>query len=135
MCGVVPTGADRATLAQDQETAMLQAGDTEIREVEIEYETVDGLQCEYEYEAKPLGEETGEIETRTADGRKEKRTDDATLAEVKRLIEAIGFHPDLGRDEVIDRACHVLALDRSRLRKLEVAVEFENGREIEAKLH
>jgi hypothetical protein len=114
---------------------MLQAGDTEIREVEIEYETLDGLECEYEYELKPFGGETGEIETRTPGGRKDKRTDEATLAEVKRVIEAMGLHPDLPRDELIDRACHVLALDRSQLRKLDVEVEFKDGREIEAKLH
>jgi len=114
---------------------MLQAGDTQIREVEIEYETLDGLACEYEYEAKSFGGETGEIETRTPGGRSEKRKDDATLAEVKRLVEAMSLHPDLGRDEIIDRACHVLALDRSQLRKLEVEVAFKDGREIEAKLH
>ena len=114
---------------------MLRAGDTEIREVEIEYETLDGLECDYEYEAKPFGGETGEIETRTAGGQTERRKDDATLAEVKRLIEAMSLHPELAREELIDRACHVLALDRSQLRKLEVEVEFGDGREIEARLH
>ena len=114
---------------------MLQAGDTEIREVEIEYETLDGLACEYEYEARAFGGETGEIETRTADGETEKRKDDATLAEVKWLVEAMSLHPGLAREEIIDRACHVLALDRSRLRKLDVEVAFEDGRELEAKLH
>lgn len=114
---------------------MLQAGDTQIREVEIGYETVEGLACEYEYEADAAGDETGEIETRTADGRKDKRRDEATLAEVKRLVHAMGLHPGLAREELIDRACHALALDRSRLRKLEVEVEFDDGSEIEAKLH
>lgn len=114
---------------------MLQAGETQIREVEIEYETVDGLACEYDYEADAAGDETGEIKTRTADGRKDRRQDAATLAEVKRLVEAMGLHPGLAREELIERACHVLALDRSQLRKLDVEVEFGDGSEIEAKLH
>lgn len=116
-------------------SAMLQAGDTEIREVEIEYEALDGSEGEYEYEVKAAGKEKGQIEIRSADGKKDKRRDEASLAEIKRLVESMKLHPDLKREELIARACEALALDRSRLRNLEVEVEFTDGREVRARLH
>jgi len=114
---------------------MPRAGDTELREVEITYETVDGVKCEYEYEARSSGRETGEIKTKSADGQKDKRTDESALAEVKRLVEGMSLHPGQDREEILESACRVLALDQARLRYLAVEVEFSDGREIEAKLH
>ena len=113
----------------------MQAGDTQVREVEITYETADGEKCEYEYEARSPARETAEIKTRSADGRKDKRRDGAALAEVKRVVESMHIHPGIQREELIEQACRALALDHARLRYLAVEVEFADGREIEAKLH
>jgi hypothetical protein len=114
---------------------MPQAEITQLHEVEIEYTTSDGLECEYEYKRMRSGAERGEIETRSPGEAKKKRNDAESLQEVRRTIETMHLKPDIGREELIDSACRALSLDRSELRKLEVEVEFENGWEIEAKLH
>jgi hypothetical protein len=106
-----------------------------LHEVEIEYATRDGQEFEYKYKRRHDGAEWGEIETKSRGSHKQKRNDAASLADVKRIVEAMQLKPNIGREELLDSACRTLGLDRALLRKLEVEVEFDNGWEIEAKLH
>ncbi|MBX6426132.1 MAG: hypothetical protein IRZ09_09470 [Variibacter sp.] len=113
----------------------MQVGGAEIREVEIAFETVDGTECEFEYELKAQGEEKAKIETKSPDGHKEKRKSDEAVAEVKGMIERMNPRPGMTREDLIESACRALDLDRSTLRSLEVEVAFSNGEELKAKLH
>jgi hypothetical protein len=47
---------------------------------------------------------------------------------VKRIVEMMALRPDMGKDEVLDSACRVLDVDRNRLRKPDVEIEFDRVR-------
>lgn len=114
---------------------MAQLENAGIHEVEIEYATMDGHECEYEYKRSRTGTEKGEVETRSPGENKIKRNDNESLQEVKRIVGALSIHPDVNSEELIDSTCRILNLDRKNLRKLEIEIEFDSGKEIKARLH
>jgi len=105
----------------------------DLHEVEIEYETTDGAEVEYKYKSTMMGEKA-KIKRRSATGEKTRVSDEGAKAEVIRLVETIAPHPGMRGDELIERACQALNLERSRIRKMEAEVEFKSGPEIEGKI-
>lgn len=109
------------------------AATTDLHEVEIEFETVDGAECEYEYKSTMLGEKA-KIKRRSADGQKTKDKGDSAKTEVMRLVQAMNPQPGMRGDELIARTCEALNLEPARLRSMEVEVEFKSGGEIEGRI-
>lgn len=105
----------------------------DLHEVEIEYETRDGAEFEYEYKNTLLGEKA-KIKSRTADGRKSKQKDDAARTEVLRIVQALDPHPGMRGEDLVDRACNVLGIDRAQLSKMEVEIEYKNGNELKGEI-
>lgn len=106
---------------------------SELHEVEVEFETIDGTECEYEYKNTMLGEKA-KIKKRRPDGHKSKTRDETAKAEVMRIVREVAPHPAMRGDELIDRTCQALGVDRANLRRMEVEIEFKNGNEISGKI-
>lgn len=105
----------------------------DLHEVEIEIEMLDGGEVEYKYKSTMMGDRA-KIKRRSPSGERSRFTDDNAKAKVIGLVQTIAPFPGMRGDELIERACQALNLDRGQIRTMEAEVEFKSGPEIEGKI-
>ncbi|MDE5415096.1 YusW family protein [Alkalihalobacterium chitinilyticum] len=119
------------TVGDDQTTAdeLGQAASLgHILEFELEIDLVNDEEIEMEYKQKG-GEEIAEVETKTAEGKQEKRGREA-IEEIQNLVSQTALDPNTDPKEAMEQILATLNISNKDVRKLELEVDFTTGEKL-----
>ncbi|MFV8829909.1 YusW family protein [Alkalihalobacterium sp. APHAB7] len=103
-----------------------------ILEFELEIDLVNDDEIDMEYKQKNE-EESAEVETKTAEGKREKRGREA-IEEIQNLVSEIALDANTHPKEAMERILATLNISSHDVRKLELEVDFTTGEKLKGNI-